>query len=165
MTDDPSNPVGFINASFVDLQRRDYQSAAARMEQLIRLAPPSNQIVLGSAYTTWAAALMGLSDLNGADRLLAVATAVSPRSGAAFGLWAALKQLQGDKNAAALLQQRSEQEGATNYAEIAALYFHIAWEKNRTVEPNPFKNFSDVVPRFSAAVRSWLQPRDPAAEQ
>jgi hypothetical protein len=88
MRDDPSNPVAFINASFVDLQQGDYQSAANRMEQLVRLAPPSNQVSLSCAYMTWAAALMGLHDLDGADRLLAAATAAAPQSGTAFGLWA-----------------------------------------------------------------------------
>ena len=140
MTDDPSNPVGFINAAFVDLQQGDYQAAANGMEQLIRLAPPSNQVILGSAYMTWAAALMGLHDLNGADRLLAAATEAAPRSGTAFGLWAELKRLQGDERTAELLQQRAEEEGATNFAEIAALYFQLAWKNNRAVELNPFNN-------------------------
>jgi len=145
MTDDPSNPVGFINLAFVDLQRDDYQSAANRMERLVRLAPPSNQVVLGSAYMTWAAALMGLHNLDGADRLLAAATAAAPGV-TAFGLWAELKRLQGDQKTADLLQQRAEDEGATNYAEIAALYFQLAWKDNRPVELNPFNN-PDVVLR------------------
>jgi hypothetical protein len=59
MQADPSNPVPFINAAFVDLQKDDYATAARRMEQLIRQAPPENGVVLGSAFTTWAAALMG----------------------------------------------------------------------------------------------------------
>src|SRR5579871_1060570 len=100
MRDDTSNPVGFINASFVDLLHGDYQGAAHRMEELARIAPPANQVVLGSVYTTWAAALMGLHDLAGADRLLAAATTVSPHSGTAFGLWAELRGLAADDRAA-----------------------------------------------------------------
>jgi tetratricopeptide (TPR) repeat protein len=146
MTDDPSNPVGFINLAFVDLQQNDYQSAANRMEQLVRLAPPSNQMVLGSAYMTWAAALMGLHDLAGADRLLAAATAAAPHAGTAFGLWSDLKRLQGDEKTADRLQQRAEQEGTPNYAEIALLYFQLAWRDNRPVELNPLNN-PDVVIR------------------
>jgi cytochrome c-type biogenesis protein CcmH/NrfG len=145
MTDDPSNPVGFINLAFVDLQQNDYQSAASRMEQLVRLAPPSNQVVLGCTYMTWAAALMGLHDLAGADRLLAAATAAAP-SPAAFGLWAELKRLQGDQKTADLLQQRAEEGGAKIYAELAALYFQLAWKDNRPVLLNPFNN-PDVILR------------------
>ena len=58
-------------------------------------------------------------------------TAASPHSGAAFGLWAELKRLEGDEKTADLLQQRAEDGGATNYAEVAALYFQLAWQDNR----------------------------------
>jgi Flp pilus assembly protein TadD len=140
MEDDPSNPVAFINASFVDLQKNDYTAAAKRMEQLIRLAPPENNIVLCSAYTTWAAALMGLHDYNGADRLIAAAIAAAPRSSTALNLWSELRRLQGDENAANLLQKRALDEAGTpeNYAEVATLYFHLAWEDNKPVELNKF---------------------------
>jgi tetratricopeptide (TPR) repeat protein len=140
MQDDPSNPVPFINAAFVDLQKDDYPTASKRMEQLIRLAPPQNNVVLGSAFMTWAAALMGLHDLNDADRLLAAATKAAPHSATAFGLWSELKGLQGDKRAADALAIRAEEETATfeNYAEVAALYFHLAWENNKPIEMNKF---------------------------
>ena len=114
------------------------------MEQLVRLAPPSNQVVLSSAYMTWGAALMGLHELDGADRLLAAATAAAPGV-TAFGLWAELKRLQGDQKTADLLQQRAEEGAANNYAELA-LYFQLAWKDNRPVELNPFNN-PDVVLR------------------
>ena len=140
MEDDPSNPVAFINASFVDLQNNDYVAAAKRMEQLIRLAPPENKVVLGSALMTWAAALMGQHDLKGADRLLVAATTASPHSATAFGLWAELKRLEGDTGTADELQKRAreETESFENYAEVAVLYFHLAWQDNKPVEQNKF---------------------------
>jgi Tfp pilus assembly protein PilF len=140
MEDDSSNPVPFINAAFVDLQKDDYTTAAKRMEQLIRLAPPENNVVLGSAYMTWAAALMGLHDLNGADRLLAAATEAAPHSGTAFGLRAELKRLEGDQSTANSLQHKALEESATfeNYPEVAALYFHLAWENNKPIVLNKF---------------------------
>lgn len=148
MEADPSNPVPFINAAFVDLQKDDYATAAKRMEQLIRLAPPENGVVLGSAFTTWAAALMGLHDFNNADRLLAAATTAAPHSATAFGLWAELKRLQGDKNTANSLAKKAEEETATfeNYAEVAALYFHLAWEDNKPIELNKFNATKPRVP-------------------
>lgn len=140
MADDPTNPLPFINASFADLQLNDYQSAANRMEQLMRLAPPSNQLLVASAYMTWAAALMGLHQLDGADRLLAAATAADPDSSVAFGLWAEEKRLEGDQEAADYLKRKALEKSGTfeNYAEVAALYFHLAWQDNRPAALNTF---------------------------
>jgi len=140
MQDDPSNPVAFVNAAFVDLQKNDYATAAKRMEQLIRLAPPENNVVLGSALMTWGAALMGQHDLTNADRLFAAATKAAPHSSTALGLWAELKRQQGDNNTADTLEKKAEEETAAfeNYAEVAALYFRLAWEDNKPVELNKF---------------------------
>jgi hypothetical protein len=58
MVSDPTNAVPFLNAAFTDLQFNDYQRAADRMAELIRLAPPANK----------GAARHGLYDLGrGAD--------------------------------------------------------------------------------------------------
>ena len=121
MAADQTNPVPFINAAFVDLQTGDYQMAASRMAQLLSLAPPHNDVLVASAYMTWAAALMGLHDLEGADRLLAAATQANPDSAAAFSLWAEEKRLAGDTNAAEQLDRRALERTASfqNYAEVA----------------------------------------------
>src|SRR6266404_1291576 len=50
MTDDPTNPVPFLNAAFTDMQFNEYQKAADRMAQLVRLAPPSNKVLLATAH-------------------------------------------------------------------------------------------------------------------
>lgn len=142
MADDPTNPVPFVNAAFTDLQLDDYQTAANRMEQLIRLAPPQNNVLVATAYMTWAAALMGLHRLDGADRLLAAAAEVDPDSATLFGLWAEERRLAGDQKTADQLDRRALENTATfeNYAEVAALYFHLAWGNNRPVELNKFSN-------------------------
>jgi tetratricopeptide (TPR) repeat protein len=147
MAADPTNSVPFINAAFVDLESGDYQMAASRMDQLLRLAPPDNDVLIASAYMTWAAALMGLHDLEGADRLLAAATQVDTDSATAFGLWAEEKRLEGDTNAADQLDRRALEKTAAfqNYAEVAALYFHPAWEKDQSLELNKFFN-PNIVP-------------------
>jgi tetratricopeptide (TPR) repeat protein len=142
MADDPTNPVGFLNAGFAELQLDEYPEAANRMEQLLRLAPPDNKELTATAYMTWAAAMIGLHQLDAADRLLASATEVAPDSATAFGLWAEERRLAGDQKTADELDRRALENTATfeNYAEVAALYFHLAWADNRPVELNKFGN-------------------------
>ena len=132
MASDPTNPVPFLNAAFTDLQFDENQKAAERMEQLTRIAPPANPVLLATAYMTWGAALMGLHDLKSADRALAKATQIVPKSAAAFGLWAEERQLAGDQASADRFKTIAQANTATfeNYAEVASLYFHLSWEVN-----------------------------------
>jgi tetratricopeptide (TPR) repeat protein len=142
MVSDPTNPVPFLNAAFTDLQFNDYQRAADRMAELIRLARPANKVLLSTAYMTWGAARMGLHDLKGADRMLELAVQANPESSSALGLWAEAKKLAGDHAAAARLDRLAHESNATmeNYSEIAALYFHLAWGDNEPVTTNKFTN-------------------------
>jgi len=146
MADDPTDPVPFLNAGFTDLQFDENQKAADRMEQLLRLAPPANPVLRATADMVWAAARLGLHDANGADQLLAEATRLAPDSATAFGLWAEVKTQMGDTAAAAALNQRALENTATfeNYAEVAALYFHLSWKNNEPVIRNTFSNPSIV---------------------
>jgi tetratricopeptide (TPR) repeat protein len=142
MVSDPTNPVPFLNAAFTDLQFNDYQRAADRMAELIRLARPANKVLLSTAYMTWGAARMGLHDLKGADRMLELAVQANPESSSALGLWAEAKKLAGDHAAAARLDRLAHESNATmeNYSEIAALYFRLAWGDNEPVTTNKFTN-------------------------
>ncbi len=146
MADDPANAVAFINASFVDLQMDDYKSAADRMEQLIRLAPPDNKVLLASAYMTWGAALMGLHQLAAADSLFKAAGEAAPMNSTVFGLWAEERRLQGDTAAAGALDRRALENTVTfeNYAEVAALYFQLAWQDGRPIEANKFASSGNL---------------------
>ena len=112
------------------------------MAELIRIAPPENKVLLGTAYMTWGAARLGLRDLPGADRMLAKAVEVNPDSGTAFNLWAEAKRLEGDQPAADRLERKAREASATfeNYAEIAALYFHLSWRDGEAVTRNKFAN-------------------------
>jgi tetratricopeptide (TPR) repeat protein len=142
MRSDPAGPVPILNAAFTDLQFDDNKLAAERMEQLIRVNPPSNPILLSTAYFTWGAALMGLKDLPAADRVLAEATRINPKSSTAAQLWSEEKALAGDKVAAAHLAQEALARSASleNYAEVAALYFHLSWGDNEPVMRSQFSN-------------------------
>jgi len=142
MQSDPTNPVPFLNAAFTDLQFDDNQRAADRMEQLIRLAPPKNKVLLSTAYATRGAALMALKDYNRADQMLAKAIQFNPESGGALHLWSEAKELEGDKVAAKRLSEKAMEQTATfeNYAEVAALYFHLSWGANEPVTRSQFVN-------------------------
>jgi len=125
-----------------DIQLNDYRKAADRMQELIRLAPPENKALLATAYMTWGAALMGLHDLPGADRMLAKSVGINPDSSSAFGLWAEAKELAGDQAAAHKYTHKSREVSATfeNYGEVAALYFQLAWRDDQPVTLNKFSN-------------------------
>src|SRR4029077_11580451 len=110
---DPTNAVPFLNAAFADMQFNEYQKAADRMAALVRLAPPSNKVLLATAYMTWGAARMGLHDLKGADRMLELAIQANPESSAALGLWAEAKRLAGDEAAADRLHHAALESAAT----------------------------------------------------
>jgi Tfp pilus assembly protein PilF len=142
MAADPTNAVQFLNAAFTDMQFNEYQRAADRMAELVRLAPPSNKVLLATAYMTWGAARMGLHDLPGADGMLAKAVQINPDSSSALGLWAEAKRLAGDEAAADRLHHAALESAATfeNYSEVAALYFHLSWRDNEPVIRSEFDN-------------------------
>jgi tetratricopeptide (TPR) repeat protein len=142
MRADPTDAVPFLNAAFTDLEFDENQRAADRMAQLIRLAPPDNKVLLSTAYATWGAALMGLKDLKTSDHLLAEAVRINPESSTALHLWSEEKELEGDQAAAARLATQAAAQMATfeNYAEVAALYFHLSWEDNQPITRSEFAN-------------------------
>lgn len=142
MAADPTNAVPFLNAAFTDLQFNEYQKAADRMAELIRVARPTNKVLLATAYMTWGAARMGMHDLKGADRMLDLALQANPESSSAFGLWSEAKRLEGDQAAADRLNRKAQESAATfeNYSEVAALYFHLSWRDNEPVVRSEFTN-------------------------
>ena len=142
MLDDPSDPVPFLNAALTDLQIDDNRKAADRMQTLLRVAPPQNDVLRMTAYMTWGAALMGLKDLPQADRMLEKAIEAYPNSATAFSLWAEEKRLAGDTAAAARLERKAHIASATfeNYAEVGALWFHLSWRDDEPVIRNKFAN-------------------------
>src|ERR1700680_750492 len=105
------------------------------MPELVRIAPTSNNVLLATAYMTWAAGLLGLHDVPAADRMLAKATQIDPDSSSAFGLWAEAKRLASDGAAADKLDRTAREASSKleNYSEVAALYFQLAWRDNQPV--------------------------------
>jgi tetratricopeptide (TPR) repeat protein len=140
---DPTNPVAVLNMGFAEVEIDDYKGAAERMERFITSAPPANKVLLATAYMTWAAAEMGLHNPARADELLAKALEIYPTSATGLDLWAEAKEQEGDHAAAAELRLRAlaaTVDTFENYAEVAALYFHLSWENNVPVMRNKFAN-------------------------
>jgi tetratricopeptide (TPR) repeat protein len=147
LASDPANPVAVLNMGFAEVEVDDYRQAAERMRNLIITAPPANVVLLATAYMTWAAAEMGLRDEARADQLLEKAVEIYPTSSTALDLWAEAKELQGDQVTAADLRQKAlAATGDTfeNYAEVAALYFHLSWRDNVPVMRNKFADVPAV---------------------
>jgi tetratricopeptide (TPR) repeat protein len=139
---DPANSAAVLNAAFTDLQLDDCRMAAQRMQRLVEQAPPENKVLLATAYATWGTALLGLHDVEGADQLLARSVEINPDGSAAIDLWAEAKEVKGDQAAAAELRQRAlaTSDSFENYAEVAALYFHLSWRNNEAVTRSKFLN-------------------------
>jgi hypothetical protein len=142
----PANVVAVLNAAFTELQLDEDGRAAERMKQLLATAPPTNKVLLSTAYFTWAAAEMSKHDMVLAEQLLVKANQAAPESTTAIDLWADLKEMQGDKAAAAMLRRKASEATITfeNYAEVAALYFQLAWRDNQPVSRSRFGNPSIV---------------------
>ena len=142
VADYPGNPVAVLNAGFAEVQQDDYKAAADRMQRLVNESPPANKVLLGTAYSTWAAAMMGQHDLDRADQLLQQATTINPEGSIGWSLWSEVKELKGDKDAAAAYRQRmlTEEASFENYAEVAALYFRLSWKDNEPIMRSQFAN-------------------------
>lgn len=142
----PDSAVAALNLAFADLQSGQFAQAAARMAELTRRLPADGALLASTGYVTWAAAQLGQHDIEGADRLLAKAIALTPDSATAWDLRADVKRLKGDAAAAERLHRRAlEVSGSSeNYAEVAALYFQLAWRDNQPVTRSMFANPANV---------------------
>jgi tetratricopeptide (TPR) repeat protein len=143
---DPDSTVAMLNLAFADLQLGHFHESAESMEHLLRRMPPPDNLLVSTAYVTWAAAQLGLHDVAGADRLLAKATEINPGSATAWALWSDVKLAKDDSEAAARLHQKALEASASfeNYAEIATLYFQLAWRNNQPVSRSMFANPATV---------------------
>ncbi len=139
---DPRGSVAIINAAFTDILLADYQTASDRLEKMLREAPPANEVLLMTAYMTWAAAKRGTNNLKAAEELLAKAARAYPFGRAIFDVWSSTKEALGDAEGAAELQRKGQENAARfeNYAEIASLYFQLSWEAGGSVLRSRFSN-------------------------
>ena len=109
---------------------------------LLRDKPPTDKVLLSTAYMTLAAAQLGVHDVNGADRAIAKAIEAYPEASSAYDLWSDIKREKGDEAQAELLHRKALENSVSfeNYGEIAALYFRMAWRNDQPVMRSPFSN-------------------------
>ncbi len=145
----PDNPVAVLNLAFADLQLGHYQECAERMERLLRKPSLFNKMLISTGYVTWGAALLGVHNISGADQALEKATDANPDSAIAWEMWAEVKREKGDPAQADRLHQRAMAAAGSfeNYAEVAALYFKLAWQENQPVMRSQFTNPTSVSQR------------------
>lgn len=138
----PNNMVAALNLGFAALQLGAFRETSDRMAWVVGQMETSDRILLSTAYVTWGAARLGLHDINGADQLLAKALEVDPTSSVAWDLWSDVKRVKGDTTAAERLHQKALATSGNfeNYAEVAALYFQLAWRDNQPVTRSIFSN-------------------------
>jgi len=142
LDDYPMSAIPWLNTAFVEIQLDRYREAADRMQHVTTMQPAPNKIMLATAYMTWGGALLGLHDADGADQMLAKSIALYPSTSAGYDLWADVKFAKGDIAGSKQLHHRAL-ENATlfeNYAEVAALWFRLAWQNNGPLIRNPYNN-------------------------
>lgn len=142
----PENTAAVLNLAFADLQLGHYGEAAERMQRLLHEMPLGDQTLVSTAYVTWGAALIGMRDVNGADHMLQQAIDAKPTSSVAWELWSEAKREKGDIVAADRLHERAlaAADNFENYAEVAALYFKLAWQDNQPVIRSNFVNSTNM---------------------
>jgi tetratricopeptide (TPR) repeat protein len=137
-----ADAVTSVNVAFAELQIDHDREAADHIEMLLRDKPPTDKVLLGTAYMTLAAAQLGLHDVNGADRTIAKAVEAYPEASGAYDLWSDIKREKGDAAQAERLHRKALENSVSfeNYGEIAALYFRLAWRNDQPVMRSPFSN-------------------------
>jgi tetratricopeptide (TPR) repeat protein len=136
----PANAAALLNAGFVDIQQGRYRSAIDHVEPLLTERHPADMVLLSTAYMIHGTAMLALGDAKGADRDLAQAVHANPRSAPAYTLWSQVKRIDGDAAAADDLHANAlgAAGNVANYAEVAALYFELAWQPGKPLVRNQF---------------------------
>jgi tetratricopeptide (TPR) repeat protein len=138
----PDNVAAQLNSAFADMQLDLDEVAVNRVEALLLDHPPTDKVLLATAYMTLAAAQLGTSDAAAADRTIAKAIEADPETSTAYDLWADIKLEMGQELQADALRRKAleNSDSFENYSEIAALYFRLAWRDHQPVMRSPFSN-------------------------
>lgn len=142
MASDPDNPVPVLNAAFADMAVDNDSRAVQHMERLLATDPPTDTTLLAGAWTTLAGARLGTHDIAGAEKAIAQSVATYPNSAVAYELWSEIRRAQGDTAGADRLhaQALASTKYFENYAEVAALWFRLAWRDGEPMMRNPYTN-------------------------
>ncbi|MGE4046150.1 MAG: tetratricopeptide repeat protein [Acetobacteraceae bacterium] len=142
MRSNPANPVAAMNAAFVLMAMDRDADAVTLMQALLRNHPPADPDLLGTAYMTLGAALLGVGKVQEAEAMTMRAVGLHPTCSTARELWSEVKRVQGDAAAAERMHQEALSLNAAfeNYAEVAVLYFRMGWRDGEPVMRSPFSN-------------------------
>jgi tetratricopeptide (TPR) repeat protein len=138
----PADAVTALNVAFAEIQLDQDAEAVRHMQYLLRVKPPTDNVLLSTAYMTMAAAQLGTGDVNGADQTIAKSIEAYPQGSSSYDLWADIKREKGDIKAAERMHRKAMENSVSfeNYGEIAALYFRLAWRENQPVLRSPYTN-------------------------
>lgn len=165
----PGNQVAKLNLALVLLEKDQDARSAAMMADLLRDNPPLDPVLLSTVHMTQAAAYLGLRQPAPADAAMAKAAALNPTSPTILNAWAEVKTQMGDKVAAEDLHRQalSAENSFDDYAEVAALYFTLAWQKGEPVLRSPFGNTAtspDTADKAAPTAPETATKTEPAKE-
>jgi Flp pilus assembly protein TadD len=140
MESNPGNHVAILNLALTKLEMDKDAEVEVLVSKMLKDNPPDDPVILATAHLTLSAAYLGLRQPGPADTAIAKAAELNPTNPTVLASWAEVKQQIGDKEAAARLieQSRAVQNENEDYAEVAALYFSLSWEKGEPVLRSPF---------------------------
>jgi Flp pilus assembly protein TadD len=139
MNSNPANHVAILNLALIRLEKDKDAEVEVLMSKMLKENPPADPVILATAHLTLSAAYLGLRQPTPADMAIAKAAELNPNSPTVLASWAEVKRQIGDTAAAARLIEQSRSTGSESedYAEIAALFFSLSWEKGKPVLRSP----------------------------
>lgn len=163
----PANHVAILNLSLTQMASNSAASVEAQLSDMLKRNPPSDRVLLATAYLTLAGAHLGLQRATDADAVMTQAANLNPGSPTVLGVWAEVKREMGDSEAARELTEKAllTQNQYEDYAEVAALYFTLAWQRGQPLLRSPFESAStapDTNQKIAPTAPETAKKADPA---
>lgn len=141
---DPSNPVGWLNLAFMDVQEDRFGAALDHVDKVIDVSYwplTDHPKLLSSAYVTRGVALGELKRFEEAVEAFQTAIKHNPETSSAYVYWARMARGRGQFREAEELQKLGEanERKFINYPEVALLYFWLTGEGEHQLQPRKSK--------------------------
>jgi tetratricopeptide (TPR) repeat protein len=140
---DTRNVVALLNLAFIACQLDHYAEGERIVRRILEPTPLTRQpVLLSTAYMGWACTLMGQKDFKRADLVLAKALLSYPQGSSSYRLWSELKEEIGEAAEAKRLREKARENSIyfENYAEVATLYFELAWRDKQKLQRSKYSN-------------------------
>ena len=165
----PVNHVAVLNLALTLLELDKDAEVEVLVSNMMKQYPPTDPVIQATAYLTLSAAYLGLRQPGPADTAIAKAAELNPTNPTVLAAWAEVKQQMGDKEAAAQLieKARTAENTHEDYAEVAALYFTLSWEKGEPVLRSPFDTVAtapDTAEKTAPTAPETATKTEPAKE-